>query len=269
MSGPASSYSYSEYTVAPSEASLNARWYNQIQQWTNRLPSRSPNSSSPGYATNSVARDDANTRRRDVDEGTEGGTVLPMHSVSRRASMAERRKGIEQMAEPKVIAPTDGKDAMESRPSTGHRGWTLDSHAGTTVNQPAPSLSYRRSSPTHDDNAVQRVSTLRILRSTAGKTDAVMRDSATRLERIAVHAEPDKPHRERCSTPGDKPTRGRRPPTPYHPPSDFALRKIPESVVGDEREPLHREVRVIPITESKMWLIIFMTLLRGRNVDPK
>jgi hypothetical protein len=250
MSAPASSYSYSEYTIAPSEASLNARWYNQIQQWTNRLPLESPSSVAPGTAHSVIRREDP-MRRRDVDQGTEAGTVLPMHSVSRRASLAERRRWTEQMPEPKATLLTDGGDVVEDVTTAGHRGRPSVMHPGTTSNQSPETPSYSKVSPARDTNATQKASTPRTSRSIVDETDiALPKELAARLEPIAIRSGTDVPHLGRRSIPADmttRPTRGRRPPTPYHPPSDVALTEIPESSVGGEGETLQREVCVDPV----------------------
>lgn len=255
MSAPASAYSYSEYTVAPSEASLNARWYNQIQQWTNRVPPPASSSAVPGE-TNSIPAGDGR-RRRDVDEGTEGGTVLPMHSVSRRASLAERRRWMQQDAEPILTRSTDGQDELDIGNTAGSRVRDATAkpimRAGTS-DQPVHKSSSSKIPQLQDfhdrSRNISSSYTPRFLDQTPVRQQASSREnSGTSTVHKDARSETNSPQNAQrsLSVSGDiptRPTRGRRPPTPYHPPSDVALTEIPESSVEEPEETVQQEVSI-------------------------
>ncbi|KAJ9117125.1 hypothetical protein QFC24_006584 [Naganishia onofrii] len=213
MSAPASSvYSNDDaHTIAPSEASLNRRWYTQIKQWTHQLPPDDQEEAVTLLERNVEQR----TRRPRVanedGEGTEVGTVAPGHSISRRASR-EYRQGqmsveeTERRPESQVLVA----EKTEVMPSTSinKKDSTLHMESVKTIKNKQPerpvSTSVHQSSPS---KAQGRQSTLII--------------SAEETEDL--------------HTP--RPKRGRRPPTPFHPPSDLALSEVPEeeeSLVGIE-----------------------------------
>lgn len=257
MSGPASAYSYSEYTVAPSEASLNARWYTQIQQWTNRVQPRTSSSAVSGNASTHTSGDTM-ARGRDVDEGTEAGTVLPTHSVSRRASLAERRRWEHQQEEQMPSRLVNRHDVVGNNVASSSRAPTTPTKGMTTAG--ASNRQTRSPSGADDRNsqlqrvkhAPQSITSSPVSPITAAGTSArVSHDDAestpsnngsrsgTRFSRIE--------HQVQC-IPEDtsaRPSRGRRPPTPYHPPSDVTLSDIPESSVGERGEAEQREVRFV------------------------
>ncbi|KAJ9095646.1 hypothetical protein QFC21_005518 [Naganishia friedmannii] len=211
-SAPASSvYSNDAQTLAPSEASLNRRWYTQIQQWTHRLP--------PDTDEQDVKSTEEETpREREVlqrsrrgrdDEGTEAGTVAPGHSISRRASREymkvshgeQQRSSVVVKAEKlKTSSPSTRRPESTVHPTSRKAKLIKYEHGERPVcisEQQPPSLHEQRRQPT-------------------------------------IIASPRE--KEALQTP--QPKRGRRPPTPYHPPSDLALSEVleeeEESVIAVE-----------------------------------
>ncbi|KAJ9114673.1 hypothetical protein QFC22_005549 [Naganishia vaughanmartiniae] len=208
MSAPPASSVYSNddaQTLAPSEASLNRRWYTQIQQWTHRLPPDRDQDHHHEEDEGTVGgrRDSVHQGRRGRDEeGTEAGTVGPGHSISRRASR-------EYMKE--QIKVQESERRRESKAVASERVEVLPS---TVTGQPK--------------------STIRTERRTKSINNKLAEPSRAKT---SLQQPPHGQHRhptiilsldenEVPQTP--KPKRGRRPPTPYHPPSDLALSEVPE-----------------------------------------
>lgn len=273
----------------------------------------------PGEPKDAV--DGGGRRRRDVDEGTEGGTVLPTHSVSRRASLAERRRWMQQDAEPTQTRSTEGRDVMDMGSTTGQLvrdTATRSTSRGAISNQPmqhapskkTPLLQDKHNSPRNiSSSRVSGAGDLLVKATTPAQEDfgppssAIdarhswqnsQKMSSSQISRYggnrAVNpdtsvADKSRTSSAKCDTrnrnsllqtalqdhagPGEIPTRparGRRPPTPYHPPSDVALTEIPESSVGETEETAHRDVSSCPGDSSTIWLILVLSFLRDPHV---
>lgn len=263
MSEPASAYSYSEYTIAPSEASLNARWYNQIQQWTHRLP---PDTASATESNHHHRSQDTivSYKPRDADEATERGTILPTHSVSRRASLAERRQWQERQAE---YARKVALKGMSSSISNAVRSELTRTSAGTLPKIQEADMGDTLPDPQVDRRSVvSRSKDVVISNSRAPPVSQSTIDIHTKEGNEQHHRDPEKTSPaipESAKTPatqkgirttshlqnveddgGKQPSRGRRPPTPYHAPSNLALTDIPESTIGDHTAEGDDSVRI-------------------------
>ena len=260
MPEPASTYSYSEYSIASSEASLNARWYKEIQQWTHDLPPDSASNTGSAYPHLRAAI--ASPRHAgEEDNATELGTVLPTHSVSRRASLAERRQWKEQQAEfarraalqglghylachlPKSRADTsiiaEGLPKIDelkvwAKPSEHGNDrrsvFEEDKHALTGKDIPLRGLiALPHAHKNQDPSNRMSVSV------SPGKLSVKTFNSDTaQVKTLQVNNSIVEQMKQ--------PSRGRRPPTPYHPPSNLALTEISEDSVTDDGKEEHVEV---------------------------
>lgn len=213
MSAPASSvYSNDDaHTLAPSEASLNRRWYTQIKQWTHQLPPDDQEEAVTLLERNAEQR----TRRPRVanedGEGTEVGTVAPGHSISRRASREYRqaRMSVEE-TESRPESQVLVSEKIEVMPST-----SINKKDSTLHTESVKTKSIKNKQP-------ERPVSTSVHRSSSSKAQG-------RQSTIIISAE----ETEDLHTP--RPKRGRRPPTPFHPPSDLTLSEVPEeeeSLVG-------------------------------------
>lgn len=260
MPEPASTYSYSEYTIAPSEASLNARWYKQIQRWTNDL---SPDSASNTGSTYPCHRGTIVSLRhaREEDDATERGTVLPTHSVSRRASLAERRQWEEKQAEFARRAALQGLrhhldcHLPRSRADTSIIAEGLPKIDELKVGvKPSDHRTDRRSVVREDKHALtgKEIPLPGLIALPRAHKNQGLGN------RISVSVSPGKPSVKTCNSDTaqvetlqvdtsvvertKQPFRGRRPPTPYHPPSNLALTEISEGSVTVDGNEEHDEV---------------------------
>lgn len=203
---PSTTCTYSVYTPAPSEISVNRRWLNRIQEWTDEVPAGAEVTSSSSRPTTPASTPRSRFERHDsgkslVSAVTTSSTVVPDDSISTRPTPMSKarqlprdipvqvipgRSQLERLEPAKAAEIAREGDFRQTRPAqpaayndprrTSYRSLVLDPISLTRTRLESPEITDRR----HSDNRMTgRRSTYD---STIVPDDRFVRYSPTQLD---------------------------------------------------------------------------------------